>query len=86
MCRSIHTLYNIDPPVSEEEIRAAAVQYVRKISGFNKPSKANQAAFQIAVDEIALISTRLITTLETRTPPREPRLRSKFHHERESMA
>jgi hypothetical protein len=81
MCRSIHTLYNIDPPVNEEEIRAAALQYVRKISGFSKPSKANQDAFQIAVDEVSLISTRLLASLETHTPPRERRLRANFQHD-----
>ena len=71
MCRSIHTLYNIDPPVSEEEIRAASLQFVRKISGFRKPSKNNQAAFNQAVDEIAALSTRLLSTLETSAPLRE---------------
>jgi hypothetical protein len=84
MCRSIHTLYNIDPPVNEEEIRSTALQYVRKISGFTKPSKANQVAFQIAVDEVTLISTRLLASLETHTPPRERRMRAKFHQEQES--
>jgi len=71
MCRSIHTLYNIDPPVTEAEIQAASLQYVRKISGFRKPSKANQAAFSDAVNEIAAISSRLIATLETSSPLRE---------------
>jgi hypothetical protein len=85
MCRSIHTLYNIDPPVNAEEIRAAALQYVRKISGFSKPSKANQDAFQIAVDEVSLISTRLLASLETHTPPRERRLSANFQHDQKSM-
>jgi len=65
MCRSIHTLYNIDPPVTEEEIQVACLQFVRKISGFNKPSKANEAAFRRAVDEIAANSMKLLATLET---------------------
>jgi hypothetical protein len=80
MCRSIHTLYNINPPVSEEEIHAASLQYVRKISGFSKPSKANQAAFQTAADEIAVISTRLLATLETNAPLRERSLRTNVHN------
>ncbi len=70
MCRNIKNLYNFDPPVTVEEIRAASLQFVRKISGFNKPSKANEAAFSAAVDEIAGISTRLLTSLETNTPPK----------------
>ena len=70
MCRNIKTLFNFDPPVSEEETRAAALQYVRKITGFNKPSKANEAAFGAAVDEIAAISRELLTALETNAAPR----------------
>ena len=70
MCRNIKTLFNFDPPVTEEETRAAALQYVRKITGFNKPSKANEAAFWVAVDEIAAISRKLLTSLETNTAPR----------------
>jgi hypothetical protein len=70
MCRNIRTLFNFDPPVTPEEIRAASLQYVRKISGFNKPSKANEAAFLTAVDEIASVSTRFIHSLETNAPPR----------------
>ncbi len=68
MCRNIRTLFNFDPPVTEEEIRAASVQFVRKISGFNKPSKVNEAAFSAAVDEIAGISTRLLHSLTTEAP------------------
>jgi hypothetical protein len=71
MCRSIHTLYNVEPSASREEARAAALQYVRKISGYRKPSKANEAAFAAAVDEIASISWRLLGQLETAAPPRE---------------
>ncbi len=70
MCRNIKTLYNFDPPTTEDEIRAAALQYVRKVSGFNKPSKANEAAFQAAVEEITAASYRLLASLETNAPPR----------------
>ena len=70
MCRNIRTLFNFDPPVTSEEVRAASLQFVRKISGFNKPSKANEAAFQAAVDEIASISNRFIHSLETNAPQR----------------
>jgi hypothetical protein len=70
MCRNIKTLYNFSPPTTEEEVRAAALQYVRKVSGFNKPSKANEAAFQQAVEEITAASTRLLAALETNAPPR----------------
>jgi hypothetical protein len=70
MCRNIKPLYNFDPPASEEELRAAALQFVRKISGYNKPSKANEAAFQAAVDEIAASAANLLNTLATSTPPR----------------
>ena len=71
MCRSIHTLYNVEPPASEEEARAAALQYVRKISGTSKPSKANQAAFDLAVGEVAAASRRLLSALVTSAPPRD---------------
>jgi hypothetical protein len=70
MCRNIKTLFNFDPPVTPEEIKNASLQFVRKISGFNKPSRANEASFLAAVDEIAEISTRLIHSLETNAPPR----------------
>jgi len=70
MCRNIKMLFNFEPPVTEEEIRAAALQFVRKVSGFNKPSKANDAAFRAAVDEIAAASRRLLASLETAAPPR----------------
>jgi hypothetical protein len=70
MCRNIKTLFNFDPPVTPEEIRAASLQFVRKISGFNKPSKANEASFLAAVEEIAGVSTRFIHSLETNAPPR----------------
>ena len=70
MCRNIKMLFNFDPPVTPEEVRAASLQYVRKISGFNKPSKANEAAFLAAVDEVAAISSRLLHSLETNAIPR----------------
>jgi hypothetical protein len=70
MCRNIKTLFNFDPPVTEEEIRAASLQFVRKVTGFNKPSKGNEAVFLTAVDEIAAVSARLLATLETNAPPR----------------
>jgi len=70
MCRNIKTLFNFDPPVTDEEVRAASLQFVRKISGFNKPSKANEALFVTAVDEIAGVSNRLLRSLETNAPPK----------------
>jgi hypothetical protein len=70
MCRNIKMLYNFDPPVTAEEVRAASLQFVRKISGFNKPSKANETAFLAAIDEIAAASTRLLRSLETSAPPK----------------
>jgi len=70
MCRNIKTLFNFEPPVTEEEIRAAALQFVRKLSGFNRPSQANEAAFFAAVGEIAAVSTKLLGALETNAPPR----------------
>jgi hypothetical protein len=70
MCRSIKTLFNFEPPVTAEEVRDASLQFVRKISGFNKPSKANEAAFLGAVDEIAEASMRLLKSLETNAPPK----------------
>jgi hypothetical protein len=70
MCRNIKTLFNFDPPVTPEEVHNASLQFVRKISGFSKPSKANEAAFLAAVDEIAGISSRLLRSLETSAPPK----------------
>ncbi len=70
MCRNIKTLFNFDPPVTAEEVRSASLQFVRKISGSNKPSKANEASFLAAVDEIAGISTHLLRSLETNAPPK----------------
>ena len=81
MCRNIKILFNFDPPSTGEEIRAASLQFVRKISGFNKPSKANEESFLTAVDEIAAISTRLLRSLETNAPPknREEAVKAKAH-------
>lgn len=70
MCRNIKTLFNFDPPVTDEEIRGAALQFVRKVSGFNKPSKANEAVFFAAVEEVAAASRNLLSSLETNAPPR----------------
>ncbi|HKC44468.1 MAG TPA: DUF2277 domain-containing protein [Burkholderiales bacterium] len=70
MCRNIKTLFNFEPPVTDEEIRAAALQFVRKVSGFNKPSKANEGAFLAAVDEVEAVSRNLLRSLETNAPPR----------------
>jgi hypothetical protein len=70
MCRNIKMLFNFDPPVTPEEVRAASLQFVRKISGFNKPSKANEVAFLAAIDAVAAISTQLLCSLETNAPPR----------------
>jgi hypothetical protein len=70
MCRNIRILFNFDPPVTDDEIRAASLQFVRKISGFSKPSKANESAFLAAVDEVADVSSRLLRSLETNAPPK----------------
>ncbi len=70
MCRNIKILFNFDPPVTDDEVRAASLQFVRKISGFNKPSKANEAPFMAAIDEIAGAATRLLRSLETNAPSR----------------
>ena len=70
MCRNIRTLFNFEPPVTDEEIYGAALQFVRKVSGFAKPSKTNEAAFFVAADDIAAVSRRLLNSLETSAPPR----------------
>jgi hypothetical protein len=80
MCRNIKTLFNFEPPVTDAEVKAAALQFVRKISGFNKPSKTNEAAFLAAIDEVAAASSRLLRSLETSAPPKnreEEALRAK---------
>ena len=71
MCRNIKTLFNFEPPATDEEIRAASLQFVRKLSGFNKPSKANEAAFNLAIDEVARSARKLIDSLETTAQPRD---------------
>ena len=71
MCRNIKTLFNFDPPATDEEIRAASLQFVRKLSGFNAPSKSNEAAFNRAIEETALVARRLVDSLVTNTPPRD---------------
>lgn len=70
MCRNIKNLFNFDPPVTEDEVRAASLQFVRKITGFNKPSKANEEAFQAAIEEVAAISSKLLHSLETTATPK----------------
>jgi hypothetical protein len=71
MCRNIKTLFNFDPPATDEEIRSASLQFVRKLSGFNKPSHANAAAFDRAIDDVAAVARRLIDSLVTQAPPRD---------------
>ena len=70
MCRNIKTLFNFDPPATDEEVRAASLQFVRKVSGFNAPSKANEAAFDQAIDDVAAVARRLIQSLSTNAAPR----------------
>ena len=71
MCRNIRTLYNFEPPATDDEVRASALQYVRKISGFNKPSRANAEAFEHAIDAVAAVSRELLDRLETNAPPKD---------------
>ena len=71
MCRNIKTLFNFEPPATDEEIRASAVQFVRKLSGFTKPSKANEAVFEQAIEEVADVARRLLAALQTNAPPRD---------------
>ncbi|MEZ5122182.1 MAG: DUF2277 domain-containing protein [Solirubrobacterales bacterium] len=82
MCRNIRTLYNFDPPATEDEVRAAALQYVRKISGFTKPSQANAEAFERAVDEVATVSRRLLASLSTSAPPKDREVEAAKKRER----
>ena len=82
MCRNIHTLFNFEPPATEDEVRAAALQYVRKISGFTKPSKANESAFERALDEVAAASSRLLTELTTTAAPKDRELEAARARER----
>ena len=85
MCRNIKPLFNFEPPANEDEMRAAALQYVRKISGFNKPSKANEAAFNAAIDAVAAASRDLIASLETSAPPRSRAEMAARAHERGAL-
>ena len=82
MCRNIRTLHNYEPPATDDEVRAAALQYVRKISGSTKPSQANEAAFEQAVDEVFLISRRLLDELVTRAPPKNREVEAEKARER----
>jgi len=82
MCRNIHTLFNFEPPATEDEIHGAALQYVRKVSGFTKPSQANEAAFERAVDEIAAATARLVGDLVTNAPPKDREVEAQRKRER----
>lgn len=82
MCRNIHTLFNFEPPATDEEVRDAALQYVRKISGFTKPSRANEAAFERAVDEVTAATARLVDGLVTNAPPRDREVEAQRKRER----
>lgn len=85
MCRNIRTLFNFEPPATEEEIRAAAVQFVRKLSGFSKPSQANEAAFNRAIDEVAEAAERLIASLQTNATPRDRAVEAERARERSRL-
>ena len=82
MCRNIHTLYNFEPPATEDEVRGAALQYVRKVSGFTKPSQANESAFDVAVDEVAEATRRLIASLITTAAPKDREVEAERARER----
>ncbi|MEY4511610.1 MAG: hypothetical protein RLZZ450_3732 [Pseudomonadota bacterium] len=82
MCRSIKTLFNFEPPASDDEVRAASLQFVRKLSGFSKPSKANEEAFAEAVDQVAAVARRLLDALETTAPPKDRAVEAEKAHER----
>jgi hypothetical protein len=82
MCRNIKTLFNFDPPATEEEIRASALQFVRKLSGFSRPSQANEAAFNRAVTEVSDVARRLLTTLHTHAPARDREIEAEMARER----
>jgi hypothetical protein len=85
MCRNIKTLFNFAPPATEQEIRAASIQFVRKLSGFNKPSQANEAAFNRAVDEVAAAARTLMSSLQTSAPPRDRETEAEKARERSRM-
>jgi hypothetical protein len=85
MCRNIRTLFNFEPPATEDEIRASALQFVRKLSGFTHPSKANEAAFNLAIQEVSDVARRLLTSLETASPPRDREIEAAKARERAKM-
>ncbi|HEY3959128.1 MAG TPA: DUF2277 domain-containing protein [Solirubrobacteraceae bacterium] len=85
MCRNIRTLYNFEPPATDEEVRSAALQYVRKISGFTKPSQANEAAFEHAVDEVAAVSAALLSRLVTTAPAKDREVEAAKRKERSAQ-
>jgi hypothetical protein len=85
MCRNIRTLYNFEPPATDEEVRSAALQYVRKISGFTKPSQANEAAFQHAVDEVTAVSAELLSRLVTTAPAKDREVEAAKHKARSAQ-
>ncbi len=85
MCRNIRTLFNFEPPATEAEIRASALQFVRKLSGFTHPSKANEAAFNLAVEEVSDVARRLLISLETNSPPRDREVEAAKARERAKM-
>ena len=82
MCRNIKTLFNFEPPATDEEVRASALQFVRKLSGFNKPSTANAAAFELAVDEVSQAARKLLTSLHTHAPARDRAVEAEKARER----
>lgn len=82
MCRNIHTLFNFDPPATDDEVQAAALQYVRKVSGFTKPSQANEAAFAAAVEEVTSATRRLVDGLVTAVPPKDREVEAEKRRER----
>jgi hypothetical protein len=85
MCRNIKTLFNFEPPATEEEVRAASLQFVRKLSGFTKPSQANQAAFDLAIEEVAEAARKLLATMETNAPPKDRELEAARAKERNRL-
>lgn len=85
MCRNIKTLFNFEPPATEDEIRAASLQFVRKLSGYNAPSKANELAFERAVDEVCAAAHRLLTSLETQAPPRDREVEAEKARQRNAV-
>jgi hypothetical protein len=85
MCRNIKTLFNFEPPATEDEIHASAVQFVRKLSGFNRPSQANEAAFELAVTEVAAAARRLLTSLHTHAPSRDREIEAEKAKERSRL-